>query len=77
MIAEIKFKLEAKVSNLKAKNVKFYCECKCLKIDGESEEIDALIDLCPIHEEMYKKLEKGKISPEEAVIPQVRLDFSE
>jgi len=76
MIAEIKFKLDAKIQELEAKNVKFYCECKCLKIDKTNADVDALIELCSIHEEMYKKLESGKIQPEEAIIPQVRLDFS-
>ncbi len=73
MIANIKFKSPHKISGLKAENVSFYCGCKCLKIDTEDQDIDALIDLCPIHEEMQNKVNSGEIKPEDAVIPQVRI----
>lgn len=75
MIANIKFKSPNKISGLKAENISFYCGCKCLKVEPETEDIDALIDLCPIHEEMQKKLDAGEISPNQATIPQVRINF--
>lgn len=73
MIASIKFKAAFKIPGLKAENVSFYCECKCLKIENTDSNLDALIDLCPIHEEMHRKLESGEITQEEAVIPQVKI----
>lgn len=73
MIATIKFKTQFKIQGLKAENVSFYCECKCLKIESIDSNMDALIDLCPIHEEMHRKLEAGEITQDEAVIPQVKI----
>ena len=75
MIANIKFKSQYKITGLKAEHVSFYCGCKCLKIETEADDVDALVDLCVIHEEMQKKLDKGEIKPEDAVIPQARIQM--
>lgn len=74
MITQIKFQLESKIPGLKASQVKFYCECKALKIDEESADFDVLVALCPKHEEVQRKLDAGEIKPEDAKIPQVRIE---
>ena len=71
MIANIKFLITGKIKDLKPENIEFYCGCKALKVDSEDAEVDVLVDLCPIHETTYEKLQAGTIKPEDAKIPQV------
>ena len=74
MITQIKFQLEAKIPGLKASQIKFYCDCKALKVDETAEDFDVLVALCPKHEEVQRKLDAGTIKPEDAKIPQVRIE---
>lgn len=73
MIVEIGFGLEAKIPNLTVSRIKMPCDCKIIKLEKENPDYDALVDLCPKHEEKYKKMQSGEMESE-VLIPGLQVE---
>ena len=74
MIVEVNFGLAGKIRGLTPEKIKAPCDCKVLKVGSESDNYDALIDLCPIHEQKYKNFEKTGIPEGTVLIPGLQVE---
>lgn len=64
MIAEINFGFASKIRGLTVEKIKTPCDCRVLKVGGPTDDYDALIDLCEIHESKFKRMQSGELEGE-------------